>query len=133
MDVAIRDAMLPQLEAAEFFRRLRELTVSSIEIDVQPDDRTPFLRNDGGTYSIKDQASVRRLKRRLQDEGVRAAALLIATDFSSGQALDVHPEGAVRRYVREGLLVFRYVLLEPCRYGPDLGDLSPRSRAVRAE
>src|SRR5215204_705353 len=34
MDVAIRDAMLPKLDAATFFRTLRDVGVSAVELEV---------------------------------------------------------------------------------------------------
>src|SRR4051812_47363466 len=96
MDVAIRDAMLPDLEGREFFRRLGEVEVSSLEIDVLSDGRTPWIRDEAGAaHSIQDMTSVKRLKRRLDDEGLRVGALLVSTDFSSGQA-DDHVEWAVK-------------------------------------
>src|SRR4051794_13546150 len=96
MDVAIRDAMLPELEGREFFRRLGEVEVSSLEIDVLPDGQTPWIRDEGGAaHSIKDMPAVKRLKRRLDDEGLRVGALLVSTDFSSPQANE-HVEWAVK-------------------------------------
>lgn len=86
MDVAIRDAMLPGLEAREFFTALRGLGVSGIEIDVQSDDRTQFIREDGAAHSIRNEATILRLKERLAGEGVRVCALLLSTDFSSPRA-----------------------------------------------
>jgi L-ribulose-5-phosphate 3-epimerase len=95
MDVAIRDAMLPEREGREFFQGLRELGVCAVELDVRLDDSTPFIREDGGApHSIRDDATVRRLKRGLDNEGVRVSALLLATDFSSPDA-EAHVEYAV--------------------------------------
>jgi sugar phosphate isomerase/epimerase len=96
MDVAIRDAMLPKLDGATFFQQLREIGVSSIEIEVQPGDVTPhLLREDGTPYSLADEASARALRRRLDAEGVRACAVLACTDFSSPEA-DAHVAYAAR-------------------------------------
>ena len=94
MDVAIRDAMLPDLDEATFFGTLRRLGVSSIEIEVQEDGRTPWIRSAAGSHGLTDDASLARLKRRLSDEGVRACALLVSTDFSSGRP-DAQVEWAV--------------------------------------
>lgn len=95
MDVAIRDAMLPDLDAPEFFRRLREIGVSSIEIDVRADGTTPWLRDDGAAHSVSDGAAVGRLKRRLEAEGVGVCALLVSTDFASPRS-ESHVDNAVR-------------------------------------
>src|SRR5690349_4247716 len=96
MDVAIRDAMLPNLDGSDFFRALREVGVSSVEIEVQPDFTTPHLRqDDGNSFSVKDEGATAKLKQRLADEGIRACALLLSTDFY-GPGADASVDYAVR-------------------------------------
>jgi sugar phosphate isomerase/epimerase len=131
MDVAIRDAMLPKLDAATFFQQLREIGVSSIEIEVQPGDLTPhLLREDGTPYSLADEASVRALRRRLDAEGVRACAVLACTDFSSPEA-DAHVEYAARaaRAARE--LGAPVVRVDPLVRDKSLGADTVRENFVR--
>src|SRR5678815_546258 len=86
MDVAIRDAMVPG-DAGAFFDNLRAVGVSSVEIEVDATLRTPRVVDRAGRpYSIESADERAELKRRLADEGVRPAALLVANDFSSGDA-----------------------------------------------
>ena len=96
MDVAIRDAMLAEVDPGRVFENLRELGVAAVEIELRPDYSTPsIVRGDGSAYSVKDSSSTAELGRRLSDEGVRAGALLCSTDFASGDA-DAHVDMAVR-------------------------------------
>jgi sugar phosphate isomerase/epimerase len=86
MDVAIRDAMVPG-DAGAFFDTVRSIGVSSVEIEVDATLRTPRVVDRAGRpYSIGSADERAELKRRLADEGVRPAALLVANDFSSGDA-----------------------------------------------
>jgi sugar phosphate isomerase/epimerase len=122
MDVAIRDAMLPSLDGASFFRSVRDVGVSSVEIEVRPDFTTPHLRQDDGTpYSLKDEAATGKLKQRLADEGIHACALLLSTDFY-GPGGDASVDYAVRgaRAARElGVPVVR---IDPLNRDKDLGE-----------
>src|SRR5687768_3904633 len=87
MDVAIRDAMLPKLDVATFFRTLDEIGVSAVELEIAADDTAPhLLREDGTPHSVADESSVRALKSRLDAAGVRVSALLLATDFSAADS-----------------------------------------------
>lgn len=89
MDVAIRDAMVPG-EAGAFFDTIRAIGVNAIEIEVDAHYRTPrILKPAGEPYSILRAADARELKSRLEREGVRPSALLIANDFSGGDPLQV--------------------------------------------
>ena len=121
MDVAIRDAMLPDLDGAAFFQGLRDVGVSAVEIDVRPDFTPPHLRQDDGRpYSVKDEASSARLKQRLADEGVRACALLLSTDFYGGDA-DRHVDYAVRGAQAAKELGAPVVRIDPLHRDPNLG------------
>lgn len=128
MEVAIRDAMLPDLEAAEFFRRLRELGVCSIEIEMQQNGRTPMLREHGDAFHMGDAAL---LKRRLADEGARATALLLATDFSAGQpeTQDAWVFRAVRAAAEIGAPVVR---IDPLVRNESVGRDRVRDNVIRA-
>ena len=89
MDVAIRDAMVPG-DAGTFFETVRTIAVSSIEIEVDANLRTPRIVDPGGgPYSIGSADDRVALKRRLADEGLRPSALLVANDFSSGDEAQV--------------------------------------------
>lgn len=96
MDVAIRDAMLAEVDPGRLFENLRGLGVAAVEIDVRPDYSTPSItQSDGRPYSVKDPAAASQLRRRLSDEGVRVSALLLSTDFASKDA-EAHVGMAVR-------------------------------------
>ena len=83
MDVAIRDAVVPKLEGRTLFQNLREIGVSAVELEWLQDGTTPHVTDaDGKPYRIRNAKDAQHLRRRLDDEGVRAAALLLATDFS---------------------------------------------------
>lgn len=89
MDVAIRDAMVPG-EAGAFFETIRAIGVNAIEIEVDARYRTPrILKPDGEPYSVLRASDARELKSRLEHEGVRPSALLIANDFSGGDPLQL--------------------------------------------
>jgi sugar phosphate isomerase/epimerase len=86
MDVAIRDAMVPG-DAGAFFDTVRAIGASAVEIEVDANLRTPRVVDPGGRpYSIASADERASLKRRLADEGLRPSALLVANDFSSGDA-----------------------------------------------
>jgi sugar phosphate isomerase/epimerase len=121
MDVAIRDAMLAEVDPARLFENLRELGVAAIEIDVQPDLSTRFLRTpDGRPYSVKDEAATGELKRRLSDEGVRVSALLVSTDFASRDA-EAHVDWAVRTVHAAAELAAPVVRIDPLARDKSLG------------
>jgi len=89
MDVAIRDMMVPG-DAGSFFDTVRAIGVSSIEIEVDAGLRTPrVVDHRGRPYSIGSTDDRLEFKRRLADEGVRPAALLVNNDFSSGDEAQV--------------------------------------------
>ena len=113
MDVGIRDAMLPGLGGREFFAHLRELGVRSLEIEVAADLTTPLiLRNDGSPYSVADEDGSTSLAHRLNAEGVRACALLVATDFSA-PPVDDHVHWAVRAVRAAGEMGVPVVRVDP--------------------
>jgi sugar phosphate isomerase/epimerase len=121
MDVAIRDAMLAEVDAGPVFENLRGLGVAAIEIDVRPDFSTPFLRRpDGRPYSVKDAGATEELKGRLSDEGVRVSALLISTDFASKDA-EAHVDWAVRTVHAAGELGAPVVRIDPLARDKSLG------------
>jgi sugar phosphate isomerase/epimerase len=121
MDVAIRDAMLAEVDAARVFENLRELGVAAIEIDVQPDFATRHLRRpDGRPYSVKDGPATDELKRRLSDEGARVSALLISTDFASKDA-EAHVDWAVRTVHAAAELGAPVVRIDPLARDTSLG------------
>jgi sugar phosphate isomerase/epimerase len=122
MDVAIRDAMLPSLDGTDFFRGLRDVGVSSIEIEVQPDFTTPNLRQeDGRPFSVKDAGATAGLKRRLADEGVRSCALLLCTDFYGADA-EAHVEYAVRAAQAAREVGAPVIRIDPLNRDKDLGE-----------
>jgi sugar phosphate isomerase/epimerase len=121
MDVAIRDAMLAEVDAGRVFENLRGLGVAAIEIDVQPDFSTRHLRRpDGRPYSVKDAAATDELKRRLSDEGVRVGALLVCTDFASADA-EAHVDWAVRAVHAAAELAAPVVRIDPLARDKSLG------------
>ena len=121
MDVAIRDAMLAEVDARRVLENLRELGVAAVEIDVRRDFSTPFIRRgDGSPCSVKDAAATDQLKRRLSDEGVRVSALLVSTDFASGQA-EAHVDWAVRAVHAAAELGAPVVRIDPLNRDPSLG------------
>ena len=84
MDVAIRDAVVTQLEGRGLFDVLREAGAASVEIEVDVAGATPHARGeDEAPYSVTDEAGAKRLRQRLDAEGVRACALLVNNDFGS--------------------------------------------------
>jgi sugar phosphate isomerase/epimerase len=84
MDVAIRDMMVPG-DVGAFFDTVRAIGAGAVEIEVDAGLRTPRIVDRAGRpYSIGSSSDRAELKRRLADEGVRPAAMLVANDFSSG-------------------------------------------------
>jgi sugar phosphate isomerase/epimerase len=121
MDVAIRDAMLAEAGGQDPFENVRALGVSSVEIDVRPDFSTPFVRRGDGTpYSVKDAGTTSELKARLSDEGVRACALLVSTDFASDEA-EAHVDWAVRAVHAAAELAAPVVRIDPLARDKSLG------------
>ena len=121
MDVAIRDAMLAEVDPRRLFESLRELGVAAIEIDVQPDFSTPFvLLHDASPYSVTDAASTGELERRLSDEGVRVSALLLSTDFASIEA-EAHVDWAVRAVHAAAELGAPVVRIDPLARDESIG------------
>jgi sugar phosphate isomerase/epimerase len=87
MDVAMRDAMVPEAGTPEFFRGVKAIGVDSIEVEVARDLSTKQLRRPDGTpYSLTDYQEVDALRRRLGEEGLRVCAFLVATDFTAADA-----------------------------------------------
>lgn len=113
MDVAIRDAVVAEAGETEFFRALREIGVSSIEIEMAQGGETPHLLQDDGTpYSLADEPSTNRLNRALRANDVRASAILTNTDFSSSDA-DSHVEYAVHAARAARMLGAPVVRIDP--------------------
>jgi sugar phosphate isomerase/epimerase len=132
MDVAIRDAMLPGLDSRSFFQALRHAGVSAIEVEVAPDYSTPHLRADDGTpFSVADAPSARRLRARLDAEGVGACALLIANDFTSANA-DGHVEWAVNVTRAAAELGAAAVRVDPLARDKSVNASEARDRFARA-
>lgn len=89
MNVAVRDAMVEAREGQSFFEALRATGTNRVELLVETDYRLPALTADGeGPFTVDTPANCARLKARLDAEGVEIAALLLATDFSSSEALE---------------------------------------------
>jgi len=89
MEVSIRDAMVPG-EPAAFFDTVREIGVGAAEIEVDAALRTPrIVDHIGAPYSLATDAGAAELVRRLEAEGVRLSALLIANDFSGADPAQV--------------------------------------------
>lgn len=87
MDVAIRDAMVPKVDGRTFFQLLRDIGVTSVEIELSEDAVTPHILDaEGKPYQYDTARAVNRLRQRLDDEGVRCAAVLMATDFAGEHA-----------------------------------------------
>lgn len=121
MDVAIRDAMLAEVDAARLFENLRELGVPALEIEVRPDFSTPSVRRaDGSPYSVKETSATGELKQRLADEGVRVSALLLSTDFASADA-EAHVDMAVRASHAAAELGAPVVRIDPLTRDKSLG------------
>jgi sugar phosphate isomerase/epimerase len=96
MKVAIRDECVPVAPGKTFYDSLRELEINCIEVDVQVDGTTRYIRNASGKpCSIKDSEGVRELKIVLDSQRIGACALLLTTDFSSEDA-DQHVEYSVK-------------------------------------
>jgi sugar phosphate isomerase/epimerase len=131
MDVAIRDAMLPDLDGGQFFRCLRELGVSAIEIEVKVNGQTPhLLRKDGSYFTINGDHAQAQLQARLKDEGVRASALLLATDFSGDEA-DAHVGSCVRACYAASRLGAPVVRIDPLARDRSLSGDRVRESFVR--
>src|SRR5687768_11837155 len=121
MDVAIRDAMLAEVDAGRVFENLRELGVAAVEIELRPDYSTPsILRGDGSRYSVRDTSATTELRQRLSDEGVRASALLCSTDFASDDA-DAHVDMAIRAAHAAAELGAPVVRIDPLTRDKSLG------------
>jgi sugar phosphate isomerase/epimerase len=121
MDVAIRDAMLAEVDARRVFENLRELGVAAVEIEVRQDYSTPSIRRDDGRpHSVKDAAVIAELKQRLSDPGVRVSALLVSTDFASPDASS-HVDWAVRAVHAAAELGAPVVRIDPLTRNTSLG------------
>ena len=121
MDVAIRDAMLAEVDARRVFENLRELGVGAVEIEVRQDYSTPSIRRDDGRpHSVKDAAAIAELKQRLSDPGVRVSALLVSTDFASPDASS-HVDWAVRAVHAAAELGAPVVRIDPLTRNTSLG------------
>ena len=132
MDVAIRDAMLPKLDAATFFQTLRDVGVSAVELEIAADGTTPhLLREDGTPHSVADESSVRTLKSRLDAAGVRVSALLLATDFSSADT-SAHVAWAVKAAHAASDLGVPAVRIDPLSRDRSLPGDVVRERFLRA-
>ena len=99
MDVAIRDAILPAAGTFRAVEQLAEIGARGVEIEVRLDSEleTPHLvgRGDEVPYSLADEEGIGLLRTRLTRERVRAGALLVANDFSAGNA-GAHVERVVQ-------------------------------------
>jgi sugar phosphate isomerase/epimerase len=96
MDVSVRDQLTPVAPGQSLFDVLRKIGVAGIEAFVGTDDELSYVRvKEGAPFTIGDAESIRLLKRRLADEGMRISALLLGTDFSGPEA-EKHVEWAVR-------------------------------------
>jgi sugar phosphate isomerase/epimerase len=132
MDVAIRDAMLPKLDAAKFFQSLRDVGASAVELEVAADDTTPhLLRDDGAPHSVADDVSLARLKSALHGAAVRVSAVLLATDFSSPDP-NAHVEWAIRATHAARDLGAPAVRIDPLSRDRQLSGDVVRERFVRA-
>jgi sugar phosphate isomerase/epimerase len=78
-------------------------------------------QDDGRPYSVKDEAATTKLKRRLADEGVRACALLLGTDFYGPDA-EAHVDYAVRGAQAARELGAPVVRIDPLNRDKDLGE-----------
>ena len=97
MDVAMRDATASAAAgSSNWLADLRRLGVSALEIEVNFDMTTPHLhRPDGTSYGTTLDHKAWELRARLDDEGFRVSAILLATDFSGADA-ERHVLTAVR-------------------------------------
>jgi sugar phosphate isomerase/epimerase len=130
MDVAIRDAMVPG-EADAFFDNLRAVGVGAVEIEVDATLRTPrVVKPGGGAYSVSGAVDARELKWRLADEGIRPAALLVANDFSTGEAAQV--EWAFRAVLAAAAVGAPVVRIDPLNRDKSLSADVVRGRFVEA-
>jgi sugar phosphate isomerase/epimerase len=87
MDVAIRDAMVPEAGTPAFFRGVRELGVNAVEIEIAPDLTTPQARRaDGTAFPLVQPEEVKAFSKALRSEGLRVCALLLATDLTGPDA-----------------------------------------------
>ena len=131
MDVAIRDAMVPEAGTPEFFRGVRELGVSAVEFEVDAALATPrLLAPDGQPHSAADAAGIAALGERLRREGVRASALLLATDFSGADA-DLYVIRAARATQAAADLGVPVVRIDPLALDKSLGRDVVLERFVR--
>jgi len=79
--------MVPEAGTPEFFHGVKVLGVNAIEIEIGRDLSARHVRRpDGTAYSLTDYQEVDALRRRLSEEGVRAGAFLLATDFTAADA-----------------------------------------------
>ena len=88
LQVSVRDGMVPVAAGQSFFEALHALGISDIEIQINPDGTAPLLVEADGSvpFSINDDESINQLRSRLDTEGVKAAALLLGTDYSGPDA-----------------------------------------------
>ena len=96
MEIGIRDATVAAAGGEDLFGDLRSLGVQAVEIELGFDMSTPHLkRPDGIPYNCSSDSGIQALRDRLGAEGLRAVAILLATNFSGDQA-SAHASWTVR-------------------------------------
>ena len=72
--ISLRDAMVPVDEGKSFFKAVRGLGISSVELEVKLDGTTLAARVDGQFGSICNDVAVRSLGKAFAAEGIRISA-----------------------------------------------------------
>ena len=90
MEIAVRDACVPLIEEQSLWDALRLLGIASVELAIDAEMTAKSLQQP-----VQTADQIRELRGRLGERGVRVCALLLATDFSGGEA-DAHIAWTIR-------------------------------------
>jgi len=128
--VACRDHHLVEVGFDVIAEGLREMTISSFELQV-PKDMKLHFRIGGETrkLSLADLGDVGALRRTLEENGISICALLLRNDFGSSSIEDEV------RYVVEACTAGKAIGVKVARIDPAIGErpeLSPRQQAELA-
>ena len=131
MNVAVRDLNVPVMPGETFFPVLRTIGADSIEVAVNPDGDLPHLpAAQGGTHSLRDAAAIDALRSHIDSENVRISALLLATDFSAGDA-GGHVEWVIRTARAARALDIPVLRIDPWTSNESLPSQSIRQNVIR--
>jgi sugar phosphate isomerase/epimerase len=113
-----------------FFDALKDLGITAIELQIDPDLTTPHVRRaDDTPFSVADDAGIVELKRALDARGIRVPALLLGTDFSGDKA-DDHVTWAIRSTYVAQALGAAAVRVDPLSRNKELAPETVRDRFI---